>query len=192
VPNISYRAAAPWSVRRNGFLRRLVGLDTWSFAELLMSRMTFPPCLPGHRGCGRIGGRFYANVSMSISLETLARIRPVGLGQFDSPRRWGALALLGRCPAGAVTSSPDVLVGGVVCWSCCCGGCPGQPFPMAPIVSAVPIAVVSPSVGSWVHAGMRWCRNSYQDSTLRVTTSHRRPPSVDLYSRPESGTKRGT
>jgi hypothetical protein len=87
VPSISYRAVAPWSVRRNGFLRWLVGLDTWSFAELLTSRMTFPPSLPGHRGCGRIGGCFYANVSMSISLEALAVIGPVGLGQFDSLRR---------------------------------------------------------------------------------------------------------
>ncbi|MGH3152666.1 MAG: PEP/pyruvate-binding domain-containing protein [Streptosporangiaceae bacterium] len=39
---------------------------TWSFIEVLMSRMTFPPSLPGYRGYGRIGGRFYANVSMSI------------------------------------------------------------------------------------------------------------------------------
>jgi hypothetical protein len=36
---------------------------------------------------------------------------------------------LGRCPAGAVTSSPDVLVGGVVCWSCCCGTAPAGHFP---------------------------------------------------------------
>jgi hypothetical protein len=110
-------------------LRWLVGLDTWSFAELLTLRMTLPPSRPGHRGCGRIGGRFYANVSMSISLEALAVIGPVGLGQFDSLRRWGALALLGRCPTGAVTSSPDVLAGGVVCWSCCCGAAPAGHFP---------------------------------------------------------------
>jgi rifampicin phosphotransferase len=49
---------------------------TWSFVELLMSRMTFPPSLPGYCGYGRIGGRFYANVSMSISLEALAGISP--------------------------------------------------------------------------------------------------------------------
>ncbi len=55
---------------------------TWSFIELLMSRMTFPPSLPGYRGYGRIGGRFYTNVSMSISLEALAGI---------SPRRFAAL-----------------------------------------------------------------------------------------------------
>ena len=146
----------------------------------------------GYRGYGRIGGCFYANVSMSISLEALAGIGPVGLGQFDSLRRWGALALLGRCPAGAVTSSPDVLLGGVVCWSCCCGAPPAGHFPMAPIVSAAPIAVVSPPVGSWAHAGMRWRGNSYRDSTLRVTTSHRRPPSVDLIPCPASGAKRGT
>jgi rifampicin phosphotransferase len=64
---------------------------TWSFVELLMTRMTFPPSLPGYRGYGRIGGRFYANVSMSISLEALAGI---------SPRRFAALfgPVLGRLP----------------------------------------------------------------------------------------------
>jgi pyruvate,water dikinase len=56
-----------------------------------MSRMTFPPSLPGYRGYGRIGGRFYANVSMSISLEALAGI---------SPRRFAALfgPVLGKLP----------------------------------------------------------------------------------------------
>jgi phosphohistidine swiveling domain-containing protein len=64
---------------------------TWSFVELLMSRMTFPPSLPGYRGYGRIGGRFYANVSISISLEALAGI---------SPRRFAALLgpVLGKLP----------------------------------------------------------------------------------------------
>jgi rifampicin phosphotransferase len=64
---------------------------TWSFVELLMSRMTFPPSLPGYRGYGRIGGRFYANVSMSISLEAQAGI---------SPRRFAALfgPVLGKLP----------------------------------------------------------------------------------------------
>ena len=64
---------------------------TWSFVELLMSRMTFPPSLPGYRGYGRIGGRFYANVSMSISLEARAGI---------SPRRFAALfgPVLGKLP----------------------------------------------------------------------------------------------
>jgi phosphohistidine swiveling domain-containing protein len=47
---------------------------TWSFVRLLMTRMTFPPSLPGYRGYGRIGGRFYANVSMSISIQALAGI----------------------------------------------------------------------------------------------------------------------
>jgi rifampicin phosphotransferase len=66
-------------------------LDTWSFVELLMSRMTFPPRLPGYRGYGLIGGRFYANVSMSISLEALAGF---------SPRRFAALVgpVLGKLP----------------------------------------------------------------------------------------------
>jgi pyruvate,water dikinase len=64
---------------------------TWSFVELLMTRMTFPPSLPGYRGYGRIGGRFYANVSMSISLEALIGI---------SPRRFAALfgPVLGKLP----------------------------------------------------------------------------------------------
>jgi rifampicin phosphotransferase len=64
---------------------------TWSFVELLMTRMTFPPSLPGYRGYGRIGGRFYANVSMSISLEALVGI---------SPRRFAALfsPVLGKLP----------------------------------------------------------------------------------------------
>ena len=64
---------------------------TWSFVELLMTRMTFPPSLPGYRGYGRIGGRFYANVSMSISLEALAGI---------SPRRFAVLLgpVLGKLP----------------------------------------------------------------------------------------------
>ena len=64
---------------------------TWSFVELIMTRMTFPPSLPGYRGYGRIGGRFYANVSMSLSLEALAGI---------SPRRFAALfgPVLGKLP----------------------------------------------------------------------------------------------
>jgi rifampicin phosphotransferase len=64
---------------------------TWSFIELLMTRMTFPPSLPGYRGYGRIGGRFYANVSMSISLEALVGI---------SRRRFAALfsPVLGKLP----------------------------------------------------------------------------------------------
>ncbi|HTQ93496.1 MAG TPA: PEP-utilizing enzyme [Streptosporangiaceae bacterium] len=64
---------------------------TWSFVELLMTRMLFPPSLPGYRGYGRIGGRFYANVSMSISLEALAGI---------SPRRFAVLfgPVLGKLP----------------------------------------------------------------------------------------------
>jgi len=64
---------------------------TWSCIELLMSRMTFPPSLPGYRGYGRIGGRVYVNVSMSIALEALAGI---------SPRRFVILLgpVLGKLP----------------------------------------------------------------------------------------------
>ena len=64
---------------------------TWSFMELFMSRMIFPPNVPGYRGYGRIGGRFYANVSVSMSLEARVGI---------SPRRFVALfgPVLGRLP----------------------------------------------------------------------------------------------
>ena len=65
---------------------------TWSFIELFMGRMIFPPSVPGYRGYGRIGGRFYANVSVSMSLEALIGI---------SPRRFVALfgPVLGRLPS---------------------------------------------------------------------------------------------
>ena len=64
---------------------------TWSFIELLMTWMTFPPGVPGYRGYGRIGGRFYANVSVSMSLMALIGI---------SSRRFVALfgPVLGRLP----------------------------------------------------------------------------------------------
>lgn len=64
---------------------------TWSFVKLLMSRMVFPPSLPGYNGYGRIGGRFYVNVSMSMALEALVGI---------SPRRFISLlsSVVGRLP----------------------------------------------------------------------------------------------
>lgn len=64
---------------------------TWSFVKLLMSRMVFPPSLPGYNGYGRIGGRFYVNVSMSMALEALVGI---------SPRRFVSLLspVVGRLP----------------------------------------------------------------------------------------------
>jgi hypothetical protein len=71
------------------YLRWLEGLGTWSFVGLLMSRMTFSLSLPVYRGYGRIGGLFYANVSMSIPLEALAGTGPVGLDQVDSLPHWG-------------------------------------------------------------------------------------------------------
>jgi rifampicin phosphotransferase len=49
---------------------------TWSFAEVFMPRMMFPPNLGTYRGYGRIGGRFYVNVSMSMALESLVGIWP--------------------------------------------------------------------------------------------------------------------
>jgi len=64
---------------------------TWSYLELFMSRMIFPPSVPGYRGYGRIGGRFYANVSISMSLDALVGI---------SRRRFVALfgPVMGRLP----------------------------------------------------------------------------------------------
>jgi rifampicin phosphotransferase len=49
---------------------------TWSALQLLMSGQFIPPSVPGYRGYGRIGGRFYLNVSMTISLEALIGFRP--------------------------------------------------------------------------------------------------------------------
>ena len=65
---------------------------TWSFIELFMSRMIFPPSVRDYRGYGRIGGRFYANVSVSMSLDSLIGI---------SSRRFVALfgPVLGRLPS---------------------------------------------------------------------------------------------
>jgi rifampicin phosphotransferase len=48
---------------------------TWSFVKLLMSRNALPS-LPGYPCYGRIGGRFYLNVSMSIAIERLVGISP--------------------------------------------------------------------------------------------------------------------
>jgi rifampicin phosphotransferase len=64
---------------------------TWSFIELFMGQMVFPPSVPGYRGYGRIGGRLYTNVSVSMSLLALIGI---------SRRRFAALfgPLLGRLP----------------------------------------------------------------------------------------------
>ena len=47
---------------------------TWSFMELFMPREISPPTLPGYNGWGRVGGRFYVNVSMSASLGRVAGI----------------------------------------------------------------------------------------------------------------------
>jgi pyruvate,water dikinase len=65
---------------------------TWSFIELFMSRMIFPPSVRDYRGYGRIGGRFYANVSVSMSLDALVGI---------SSRRFVAYfgPVLGRLPS---------------------------------------------------------------------------------------------
>jgi len=64
---------------------------TWSFIELFMGRMIFPPGVPGYRGYGRIGGRFYANVSVSMALLAL-----VGISRRRFPVLFGPV--LGRLP----------------------------------------------------------------------------------------------
>ena len=51
----------------------------WSFIQLFMSRAISPPTLPGHNGWGRVGGRFYMNVSMSASL---ARAVGISMSRF--------------------------------------------------------------------------------------------------------------
>jgi rifampicin phosphotransferase len=48
---------------------------TWSFVKILMSWNALPS-LPGYPCYGRIGGRFYLNVSMSIALERLVGVSP--------------------------------------------------------------------------------------------------------------------
>jgi phosphohistidine swiveling domain-containing protein len=64
---------------------------TWSLIELLMAQVVFPPSVPGHLGYGRIGGRFYANVSVSMALEAAIGI---------SRRRFAVLftPIIGRLP----------------------------------------------------------------------------------------------
>jgi pyruvate,water dikinase len=80
---------------------------TWSFIELLMTRMTFPPSLPGYRGYGRICGRFYANVSMSIALEAVIGV---------SPRRFVALfgPVLGKLPPAGDIPRPRLPRGKII------------------------------------------------------------------------------
>ena len=65
---------------------------TWSFIELFMSRMIFPPSVRDYRGFGRIGGRFYANVSVSMSLEARIGISSRRFVTYFGP-------VLGRLPS---------------------------------------------------------------------------------------------
>jgi pyruvate,water dikinase len=65
---------------------------TWSFIELFMARMIFPPSVRDYRGYGRIGGRFYANVSVSMALEALIGISPRRFVTYFGP-------VLGRLPS---------------------------------------------------------------------------------------------
>ena len=42
---------------------------TWSLMQLFMTRMFSPASVPPYYGYGRVGGRFYANISMAASLS---------------------------------------------------------------------------------------------------------------------------
>lgn len=66
---------------------------TWSFIELFMTRAISPPHVPGYRGYGRIGGRFYVNLSMTLALAAVSGI---------SARRYLALTepVFGKLPPG--------------------------------------------------------------------------------------------
>src|ERR1700733_10222321 len=77
---------------------------TWSFIELFMPREISPPTLPGYKGWGRIGGRFYMNVSMSASLGRVAGI---------SVRRFVRLTepVFGKLPP-----APEVPLGRLARW----------------------------------------------------------------------------
>ena len=66
---------------------------TWSFIKLFMTRAISPPSVPPYYGYGRIGGRFYANLSMSVSLSAIGGL---------SAKRFLALTepVFGRLPPG--------------------------------------------------------------------------------------------
>ena len=70
---------------------------TWSFMQLFMTRAISPPSLPGYPGYGRVGGRFYMNVSMSASLAAAAGI-PVGRFVTLSKPVFGKLPAAGEIP----------------------------------------------------------------------------------------------
>jgi phosphohistidine swiveling domain-containing protein len=66
---------------------------TWSFIELFMTRAISPPHVPGYRGFGRVGGRFYANLSMTLAIAAVSGI---------SAKRYLALTepVFGKLPPG--------------------------------------------------------------------------------------------
>ncbi|MQA04596.1 MAG: pyruvate, phosphate dikinase [Streptosporangiales bacterium] len=47
---------------------------TWSFVQIFMSEAMASTSLPGYRGYGRIGGRFYLNLSMAASLSRVVGV----------------------------------------------------------------------------------------------------------------------
>jgi len=66
---------------------------TWSFIELFMTRAISPPHLPGYRGYGRVGGRFYVNFSMSVALAAVGGIARKRFIKLTEP-------VFGRLPPG--------------------------------------------------------------------------------------------
>ncbi|HEY1914558.1 MAG TPA: PEP/pyruvate-binding domain-containing protein [Streptosporangiaceae bacterium] len=44
---------------------------TWSFLQLFMTRVISPPAVPPYYGYGRVGGRFYVNLSVTMTLGAL-------------------------------------------------------------------------------------------------------------------------
>jgi phosphohistidine swiveling domain-containing protein len=70
---------------------------TWSFIQLFMSRAIAPPSLPGYLGYGRIGGRFYANVSVSASVAAAMGISRRRFAEMSEPV-YGRLPATGQIP----------------------------------------------------------------------------------------------
>jgi rifampicin phosphotransferase len=70
---------------------------TWSFMQVFMSRAIAPPSLPGYNGYGRIGGRFYANVSVSASVAAAVGISMRRFAEMSEPV-YGRLPATGQIP----------------------------------------------------------------------------------------------
>jgi rifampicin phosphotransferase len=67
---------------------------TWSFIQLFMTRAISPPSVPPYYGYGRIGGRFYANLSVSVALSALGGLPARRFLKLTEP-------VFGKLPPGA-------------------------------------------------------------------------------------------